>query len=252
MKQSITWLLALSASIAVANAALGCGGDDSSGSGGSGGSGGITGGSGGSGKAGSAGSATGGSGGSSGSAGKAGTAGTAGAPADSGADASLMCGNKICTDSTLMGLPLLACCPPGETDACGLLFITACFTTTPGTPDTNCLDAANPTGGTFPGCCTVTGVCGNDIGAPFGCNDLGVLTGGVPTPCGPDAAPPPPRDSGTTDVAPPPSDTGPGADTGSTDTSSGDTGSTDTGTTDGNRGDTSDGGVTDASGDRSG
>jgi hypothetical protein len=260
MKQSIAWLLALSTSIAVASTATGCGGDDSPGSGGSGGSGGSSsGGSGGSGKAGTAGSsATGGSGGSGGSAGKAGSGGTAGAPADSGPDATtVMCGSKICTDSNWMGLPVLPCCAMGEaTDTCGLLLVTACMTTTPGTPDPSCLSVVTPLG-TWPGCCSATGVCGADLGAPLGCNDFSGLTGGVPTPCGADAAPPPPRDSGTTDVTPPPSDTGPGADTGSTDTSngdtsSGDTGSSDTGTTDGNRGDTSDGGVTDASGDRSG
>ena len=258
MKHSITWLLVLSTSIAVASAATGCGDDEPSGSGGSGGSGGSSsGGSGGSGKAGSGGSggssATGGSGGSGGSAGKAGSAGTAGAPADSGPDTPpVMCGNRVCTDGTLMGLPLLACCPTGETDACGLLFGPACLTTTPGTPDPNCPDVANPLGGTLPGCCTATGFCGAELGAPFGCNDLSGATGGVPTPCGPDAAPPPPRDSGTIDGTPPPADTGSGADTGGSDTSNGDTGSSDTGTTDGSGGDASDGGVTDASGDRSG
>jgi hypothetical protein len=162
-----------------------------------------------------------------------------------------MCGNKICTDGTFMNIPLLACCPAGETDACGLLFATACLTTTPGTTDPNCPDVTTPAG-TLPGCCTVTGVCGGDIGAPLGCNDLSGITGGTPTPCGPDAAPPPPRDSGTTDTTQPPSDTGPGTDTGGSDTNNGDTGSGDTGGGDGNRGDASDGGVTDASGDRSG
>jgi hypothetical protein len=163
-----------------------------------------------------------------------------------------MCGTKICTDSTWMGLPVLPCCATGEAgDACGLLLATACLTTTPGTPDPLCPDVANPIGGTLPGCCSAAGVCGAELGPPLGCNDFSGVTGGTPTPCGPDAAPPPPRDSGTTDVTPP-SDTGPGADTGSTDTSNGDTGSSDAGTTDGNRGDASDGSVTDASGDRSG
>ena len=232
MKQTFAWFFVLSTSLAIGSA-VSCGGDDSTGSGGSGGS---TGGSGGTGKSGSAGTggSTGGSGGSTGgsggSSGKAGSAGTAGAPGDSGPDAPLMCGNKICADSTLMGLPLLACCPAGETDACGLLFGPACLTTTPGTPNPICPDVANPLGGTLPGCCTVTGFCGAEFGAPFGCNDLSGVTGGVPTPCGPDAAPPPPRDSGTTDTAPP-SDTGP---------------------VDGNSGDASDGTVTDTSGDRSG
>jgi hypothetical protein len=256
MKQSMTWFLALSTTLAMGSAAIGCGGDDSTPTGGSGGSGGSSsGGSGGSGKSGSGGTggSTGGSGGSSGTAGK---AGAAGAPADSGSDGSdgstaIMCGTVTCNSGALMGIPLLPCCPAGEMNACGLLFATACLTTTPGTPDPSCPDVANPLGGTLPGCCTVTGFCGADIGAPLGCNDLSGATGGVPTPCGSDAAPPP-RDAAA-DVMQPPSDTGPGSDTGGGDTGSGDTGSGDAGSGDGSQRDApADGGATDASGDRSG
>jgi hypothetical protein len=141
-------------------------------------------------------------------------------------------------------------------NACGLLVLTACMTTTPGTPDPLCPDVVTPLG-SLPGCCSVTGVCGGEVGAPLGCNDLSAITGGSPTPCGPDAAPPPPRDSGT-DTTQPPADTGPGTDTGGSDTGGNDTGGSDTGGNDtggndGSRGDASDGGgASDASGDQSG
>jgi hypothetical protein len=71
-----------------------------------------------------------------------------------------------------------------------------------------------------PGCCTATGVCGADIGAPLGCNDLSLLTGSAPIPCGPDAGPPPPIDSGS-DATPPPPDSGSGTDGGASDADGG-------------------------------
>jgi hypothetical protein len=91
------------------------------------------------------------------------------------------------------------------------------------------------------GCCTVTGVCGANLGSPLGCNDLSVLTGGAPIPCGPDAGPPPPIDSGS-DATPPSPDSGPGTDGGGSDTGDG---------IDANGGDAPDGGGADGGADAS-
>jgi hypothetical protein len=256
MKQQIAWYLACSVSLAFGAAASGCGGDDSSTgtSGGSGGSGGSstssTGTAGTGGAAGKGGSA--GTGGSSGSSGSGGTAGTGGTT-DSGVDAgpvTMRCGTMTCTEIDIgLGAPLPPCCPTGEMNACGVRFGTFCFTTTPGTADPRCPEVAVPMAPMpAPGCCTVTGVCGADLGAPLGCNDLSGLTGGTPIPCGPDAGPPPPRDSGSDSTSPPP-DSGPGTDSGGSDTGGGtDSGSGDAPASDGGG---SDGGA-DVSADRAG
>jgi hypothetical protein len=248
MKSSIAWLFAFSASVSLSSALTGCGDDTSStGGAGSGGTGGATTGTagtgGGAGKGGSAG--TGGSSGSGGggTGGTGGAAGTGGGKADAGtADTggppTVVCGTKTCEGFDLGGMALAPCCPPGEMNACGLsIGGVICFTSTPGTPDPTCPDVTIPMAPTpAPGCCTATGVCGADIGAPLGCNDVSILTGGGATPCGGDASTPP-RDSGS-DAPQPPADSGPGgdagpSDSGSSDGTGGDSGGSDTGPGDG-------------------
>jgi hypothetical protein len=257
MKQPLAWFLVGSVSLAVGIASVGCGGDDSStGSGGSGGSGGTstgTAGTGGgsAGKGGSAG--TGGSSGTGGSGGTAGTAGTGGGN-DSGTDSggvTIICGSKICSEVDLgLGTPSPPCCAMGEMNACGVSVQgVICLTTTPGTSDPRCPDVTIPMAGTAPGCCTVLGVCGADVGAPLGCNDLSSIGASTPTPCGPDAGPPPIPPEAGSDVTPPPPDSGPGMDSGGSDTGGNDSGNGDAPSSDGGR---SDGGATDASGDRAG
>ncbi len=235
MKKPIALFFALSASLALGSMVPACGGDDdTTGSGGAGGSTGGKGGSGGS--TGGTGGTTGGSGGG-GTGGTAGKGGTAGMPGDAGPDAfaPIVCGTKTCHADT-SGLPLAPCCAPGETDTCGFDVLGTCLTTTPGTPDPLCRDQPSPIPGIpgITGCCRPNGLCGGTTGAPIGCNDFSML--GLPAvPCGPDAAPPPPPDSGPGDATPPPPDSGP-ADTsndGATDTGTSDTGTGDTGTGDG-------------------
>jgi hypothetical protein len=215
MKKPIALFFALSASLALGSMVPACGGDDdttgSGGSSGSGGSGGSTGGKGGSGgSTGGTGGSTGGTGGSTGgSAGKGGSAGgDAGLP---DGIAPVQFGTKTCQADTSSGLPLAPCCPPGETDTCGFDVLGTCLTTTPGTPDPLCRDQPSPIPGIpgITGCCRPNGLCGGTTGAPIGCNDFSQL--GLPAvPCGPDAAPPPPPDSGPGDTPPPPPpDSGP-------------------------------------------
>jgi hypothetical protein len=103
-------------------------------------------------------------------------------------------------------------------NACGLSYMTICFTLSPGTSDPLCPDVTLPTntGGTatVTGCCTATGVCGGQIGAPLGCNDLLPFTGQSGAACGGDAGqPPPPQDSGA-DSGPSPEAGADAADTG--------------------------------------
>jgi len=78
----------------------------------------------------------------------------------------------------------------------------------------------------IPGCCTATGTCGADLGAPLGCNDLSAATGVPAVACGPDAGPPPQPDSGS-DATPPSTDSG--TDGGGTDGGGTDGGGSDTG-----------------------
>jgi hypothetical protein len=255
MKQPIAWFLVCSISFATA---VGCGGDDSS-TGTTGGSGGTSTGTGGAGGGSAGKGGTAGSGGTAGTGGggTAGTAGTGGGTADSGTDGgvTMKCGTKTCTEIDIgFGTPLPPCCPPGETNACGVSLMGAiCLTTTPGTSDPRCPEVTIPMApAPAPGCCTVLGTCGADLGDPLGCNDLSGILGGTPIACGPDAGPPPPPPDAGSDVTPPPPDTG--TDTGGTDTSGGDTGGSDTGRGDSGGSDTpsSDGTATDASGDRAG
>ena len=225
MKQSIAWLATLSACLVVGSAATGCGDDSSTGgAGASGGTGGSTGSGGNAGKAGAAGSGgsagTAGSGGSAGTAGSGGNAGKAGAAgsggaggsADSGTDAGPMtvqCGTMTCPAVTVGGAvgTLAACCAPGEMNACGLILQGICFTTTPGTSNPTCTDVTLPTTTgmmvTVPGCCTVRGVCGGDLGTPLGCNELTPFTGQSGAPCSGDGGQPPPPDSGVDSGTPP-------------------------------------------------
>ncbi len=214
MKRTIERVLVVGACVFVGSSAIGCGGDDSS-TGGSGASGGA---------GGSAGNTS--SGGSSGKAGAGGTAGTAGAagsggasggrpdsgPSDSGTTdtggpVTLPCGTKMCASIEAPGVGTLpACCPMGEMNACGLVIQSICFTTTPGTNDPSCLPlTVQTTMGpmTVPGCCTALGVCGGNLGAPVGCNDLSPFTGMSPVACAGDAGmPPPPQDSGADSTTP--------------------------------------------------
>jgi hypothetical protein len=215
MKQSIACWITLTSCLVVGSAATGCGDDSmadsvtggSGGTTGTGGSAGKAGAAGSSGSAGTAGSGSAGTAGSGGSAGKAGAAGSgaAGGTADSGADSgpmTMQCGTKTCPAVDL-GAPigtLAACCAPGEMNACGLVLQGICFTTTPGTSHPTCTDVTLPTTTgmmvTVPGCCTVRGVCGGDLGTPLGCNELTPFTGQSGAPCSGDGGQPPPPDSG--------------------------------------------------------
>jgi hypothetical protein len=257
MNRPIAGFFAFSAFLSLGIVVPACGGDDTSptGTGGTGGATTGTAGSGG-GKAGSGGSGgtTGGTGGTGGTAGKGG--GTVDSGADTGGGMTIMCGNKTCGEIELPMIGLAPpCCPPAEMNACGASFMGLfCFTTTPGTPDPSCPAVTFPGApAPIPGCCGASGFCGAEIGAPLGCNDLSVVIGGTPTPCGGDAAPPM-RDSGP-DMAPPPPDTGTSDTGGGTDTGGGNDGTVpdstpgDAPSTDGGG---SEGGSADASGDRAG
>jgi hypothetical protein len=218
MQQSTTWFVTLAAFLALAGTFSGCGSEDSTPAGGSG-----SGGTGGSG--GGAGTAGGGAAGKGGSAGMGGTAGggaagKGGATMDSGAPdtggTTISCGNRMCPSAEVPMIGTLEpCCPGGEMNACGLRGPNGiCFTTSPGTPDPAC-PPITLMGATVPGCCTATAVCGGEVGAPLGCNDLSIFTGTPPMPCGPDAGPPSGRDGGPDSTTPPPdagTDTGGGSD----------------------------------------
>jgi hypothetical protein len=195
MKRPIVWFFACSTFLALGSIAPGCGEDaktQTTGTAGSGGTATGTSGSGGTGGDGTGGGT--GGGGTGGSSGTGGTAGQAGSTPDSGADSggtTVTCGTRTCADIEVMGMMLLACCPQGETNACGGSFGGAfCLTTTPGTPNPACPDVMLM-GLTLPGCCGVTGFCGAELSTlgPLGCNDFSAATGGTPTPCRGDAAP---------------------------------------------------------------
>jgi hypothetical protein len=143
---------------------------------------------------------------------------------DTGAAATpaIMCGSATCSAPASSLFPLSPCCLPDN--SCGATFGSAalamfdagafdasgldldagslCIDTAPGTPDTAC-PSQSAMGFTLAGCCTRSGVCGNDLSlAGLGCDSLSALgalaPGGsagdaaiaAPQACGGDAAAP--------------------------------------------------------------
>ena len=162
---------------------------------------------------------TGGSSGTGGSGGSAGAdAGKADAAMDAGGPMTINCGNKVCGEIDVgTGTPSPPCCPSEKRNACWCVGSWASASRPrPGRRIPRCMDVMIP--GYRP--CRVAArrraSAAPDFGSPLGCNDLSGITGGASVPCGPDAGPPPPVDSGS-DATPPPPDSGTdsGGDTGS-------------------------------------